>query len=69
MVPSFTRWRQDVIAQQQVEGPDHVRVLGLGRLLAVRHRERRRGLLAVVDDAWPGLDDHSLEVKVGLDLT
>ena len=48
--------------EEQVEGADHVRVLGLDRLLAVGHRERRRGLLAVVDHGLgPGLDDHLLE--------
>src|SRR3954468_812465 len=42
----------DVVAhrEEQVEVADHVGVLGFDRTLAREHRERRRGLLAVVDD-------------------
>src|SRR3954452_22229599 len=42
----------DVVAhrEEQVEVADHVCVLGFDRALAREHRERRRGLLAVVDD-------------------
>ena len=36
--------------EEQVQRADHVRVLGLDRVAAGAHRERRRGLLAVVDD-------------------
>ena len=65
IVPSLIRWQSGhVVAQgkEQVERPDHVRVLGLDRRVARLHRVRRRGLLAVVDDDL-GLKagDHGVE--------
>jgi hypothetical protein len=54
--------------EQQVEGSDHVRVLGLDRGLTRLHRIRRRGLLAVVDDRLgQRLGDHAVEEAEVLD--
>ena len=60
----------DVVAdrEEQVEGADHVGVLGLDRALARDHRVGRRGLLAVVDDRLgAGLGDHLVEEVAVLD--
>ena len=54
--------------EEQVEVADHVRVLGLDRLLARGHRVGRRGLLAVVDDRLgAGLGDDAVEEVAVLD--
>ena len=54
--------------EQQLEGPDHVRVLGLDRGRAGLHRVGRRGLLAVVDDRLgQRLGDHPVEEVAVLD--
>ena len=60
----------DVVAQreEQVEGADHVGVLGLDGALAGHHRVGRRGLLAVVDDRFRSdLGDHLVEEVAVLD--
>ncbi len=54
--------------EQQVEGPDHIRVLGLDRPLARHHRVGRGGLLPVVDHRFrAGLGDHLVEEGTVLD--
>ena len=54
--------------EQQLEGSDHVRVLGLDGGRAGLHRVGRRGLLAVVDDRLgQGLGDHPVEEVAVLD--
>ena len=72
IVPSFTRWQSGhpvAHREQQVEVPDHVRVLRLDRVPARDHRVGRRGLLAVVDDRLgQRLGDHPVEELAVLDV-
>jgi hypothetical protein len=54
--------------EEQVEGADHVGVLGFDRALAREHGVRRGGLLAVVDDGLgAGLGDDRVEELAVLD--